>query len=193
MTKIDGVFIHPAAIVETDQVGPGTRIWAFAHVTEGCQVGRDCNICAHTFIERGVCLGDRVTVKCGVYLWQGVTCEDDVFIGPNVSFTNDLYPRSRQYLEQPIETLVRKGASIGANATILAGLTVGEYAMVGAGAVVSANVPDYALVCHSPARVVGFVSRYGNKLAIADGIGVCPQSGLRYRINGEYCVPVEGT
>lgn len=189
--ELDGVFIHPLALVETDRIGPGTRVWAFAHVTAGCEMGSDCNICDHTFIEKGVRLGDRVTVKCGVYLWQGVTCEDDVFIGPNATFTNDLYPRSKQYLASPIPTVIRRRASIGASATILAGITIGECAMVAAAAVVTDDVPPYALVRDSPARVVGFVSYYGDGLVIVDGIGVCPRSGLRYRVDGQTCTPLD--
>lgn len=189
--ELNGVFIHPSALVESVQIGSGTRVWAFAHVTEGSEVGRDCNICDHTFIEQGVRLGDRVTVKCGVYLWQGVTCEDDVFIGPNATFTNDLYPRSKQYLDTPIPTVIRRRASIGASATILAGITIGECAMVAAAAVVTDDVPPYALVRDSPARVVGFVSYYGDSLVIVDGVGTCPRSGLRYRIDGNGCVPLD--
>lgn len=189
--ELNGVFIHPSALVETDRIGPGTRVWAFAHVTAGCEVGKDCNICDHTFIEKGVRLGDRVTVKCGVYLWEGVTCEDEVFIGPNATFTNDLYPRSKQYLASPIPTRIRRRASIGASATILAGVSIGECAMVAAAAVVTDDVPPYALVRDSPARVVGFVSYYGDSLVITDGIGVCPRSGLRYQIEGNTCRPLD--
>jgi acetyltransferase-like isoleucine patch superfamily enzyme len=130
-------FVHPHAIVESARVGPRTRVWAFAHVLPGARIGADCNICDGVFIENDVLVGDRVTVKCGVQLWDGVTLEDDVFVGPNATFTNDLFPRSRQHPEQFSRTLVRDGASIGANATILAGITIGARAMVGAGAVVT--------------------------------------------------------
>ena len=145
--------IHPSSDVQTKQVGEGTRIWQYVVVLPGAAIGRDCNICSHCFIENKVVVGDRVTVKCGVQLWDGVTLEDDVFVGPNVTFTNDLNPRSRNAVAL-LPTLVKKGASIGANATILPGLTIGEGAMVGAGAVVTKDVPPRSLVVGNPARVV---------------------------------------
>src|ERR1051326_848854 len=130
-------FQHPAAIVESKVIGEGTRVWAFAHILPGAKVGANCNICDHTFLENDVVVGDRVTIKSGVQLWDGITLEDDVFVGPNATFTNDKFPRSRVYHQTFPRTLVRKGASIGANATILPGITIGERAMVGAGAVVT--------------------------------------------------------
>ncbi|GBL30062.1 dTDP-3-amino-3,6-dideoxy-alpha-D-galactopyranose 3-N-acetyltransferase [Opitutia bacterium] len=148
------MFIHPSADVQSKQIGEGTRIWQFVVVLPGAVIGRDGNICSHCFIENQVVVGDRVTVKCGVQLWDGVTLEDDVFVGPNATFTNDLAPRSRNAAAQLLPTLVRKGASIGANATILPGLTIGEGAMVGAGAVVTKDVPPRTLVVGNPARVV---------------------------------------
>lgn len=150
-------FAHPDSRVETDDIGSGTRIWAFSHVLAGARVGADCNICDHTFIEGGAVVGDRVTLKCGVQLWDGVTLEDDVFVGPNATFTNDLFPRSRKRPEQYVRTLVQRGASIGANATILCGVTVGARAMVGAGAVVTRDVPPLAIVVGNPAVVTGYV------------------------------------
>ena len=150
-------FAHPDSRVETDSIGSGTRIWAFAHVLAGARVGSDCNICDHTFVEGGAVVGDRVTLKCGVQVWDGVTLEDDVFVGPNATFTNDLFPRSRKRPEQFVRTLVQRGASIGANATILCGVTVGERAMVGAGAVVTRDVPPLAIVVGNPASVTGYV------------------------------------
>lgn len=149
-------FQHPQALVETDRIGAGTRIWAFVHVLPGAVIGRDCNICDHVFIENDVVLGDRVTVKSGVQLWDGVCLEDDVFIGPNATFTNDRYPRSKLHPPTYARTLVRVGASIGANATLLPGITVGRHAMVGAGAVVTRNVPPNAIVVGNPARIVGY-------------------------------------
>jgi UDP-2-acetamido-3-amino-2,3-dideoxy-glucuronate N-acetyltransferase len=151
-------FIHPQAICESEIVGDGTRIWAFAHVLVGAKIGRDCNICDGVFVESDVIIGDRVTVKCGVQLWNGVRLEDDVFVGPNATFTNDLFPRSRRHLERVASTVVRKGASIGANATILPGLTIGTEAMIGAGAVVTSSVPAYAIVVGNPARITGYTS-----------------------------------
>jgi acetyltransferase-like isoleucine patch superfamily enzyme/dTDP-4-dehydrorhamnose 3,5-epimerase-like enzyme len=147
---------HPNALVESNQIGPGTRIWAFAHVLPGACIGDDCNICDHVFIENDVIVGNRVTVKCGVQLWDGVRLEDDVFIGPNATFTNDQFPRSKAYPEKFLLTTVRSGASIGANATILPGVTIGRKAMVGAGAVVTRDVPPNAIVVGNPARIIGY-------------------------------------
>lgn len=150
-------FVHSNALCESASIGPRTRIWAFAHILPGARVGADCNICDHVFIENDVVLGDRVTVKCGVQLWDGVRLADDVFVGPNVTFTNDAFPRSRQYQEKVLTTTVEKGASLGANCTILPGLTIGAFAMVGAGAVVTRDVPRGAIVVGNPARIAGYV------------------------------------
>jgi UDP-2-acetamido-3-amino-2,3-dideoxy-glucuronate N-acetyltransferase len=152
--------IHPNAIVETGRIGGKTRIWAFVHILPGAVIGDDCNLCDHVFIENDVVVGDRVTVKNGVQLWDGITLEDDVFIGPNVTFTNDIFPRSKCYPEKVLRTVVHKGASIGANATILPGLEIGRCAMVGAGAVVTKNVPPYAIVVGNPARIIGYETTY---------------------------------
>jgi acetyltransferase-like isoleucine patch superfamily enzyme len=149
-------FIHPQALCESGNVGAGTRVWAFAHVLPGAVVGRDCNICDHVFIENDVVLGDRVTVKCGVQLWDGLRVGDDVFIGPNATFTNDKFPRSKAYQERVPRTVLEKGASVGANATVMPGLTVGAGAMVGAGAVVTRDVPAGAVVVGNPARIIGY-------------------------------------
>ena len=147
-------FAHPQALVESGRIGARTRIWAFAHVLPGAQLGADCNICDGVFIENDVIVGDRVTVKCGVQLWDGVRLEDDVFVGPNATFTNDKFPRSRQHPGTFERTIVRRGASIGANATVLPGIEIGVGAMVGAGAVVTADVPPKTVVVGNPARVV---------------------------------------
>jgi UDP-2-acetamido-3-amino-2,3-dideoxy-glucuronate N-acetyltransferase len=146
-------FVHERALVESDDIGPGTRIWAFAHVMHGARIGADCNVCDHTYVEGDVVVGDRVTIKSGVYLWDGLRVEDDVFLGPLATFTNDRFPRSKQDFECPVTT-VRCGASVGAGAVILPGVTVGRRAMVGAGAVVTRDVPDYAVVAGNPARVL---------------------------------------
>ncbi len=151
------VFLHEKGLCESSEVGPGTRIWAFAHVLEGARIGADCNICDGVFIEGGAVVGDRVTVKCGVQLWTGVELEDDVFVGPNATFTNDPLPRSKQWLDDYPRTIVCRGASIGANATILPGLEIGTGAMVGAGAVVTRSVPPHAVVVGNPARIRGYV------------------------------------
>jgi UDP-2-acetamido-3-amino-2,3-dideoxy-glucuronate N-acetyltransferase len=151
------VFIHPKGLCESSSIGAGTRIWAFAHILPSAKIGKECNICDHVFIENDVVVGDRVTIKCGVQLWDGTRLEDDVFVGPNATFTNDRMPRSKMYPSCFPVTTVRRGASIGANATILPGLTIGEKAMVGAGAVVTRSVPDKAIVVGNPARIKGYV------------------------------------
>lgn len=149
--------IHPQAICESINIGSGTKIWAFAHVLPKAVIGKDCNICDGVFIENEVVIGNRVTLKCGVQIWDGITIEDDVFIGPNATFSNDKWPRSKVYPEKFLETRICKGASIGANATILPGITVHQNAMVGAGAVVTKDVPPNAKVVGNPARIVGYV------------------------------------
>ncbi|MEI2732908.1 MAG: WxcM-like domain-containing protein [Dermatophilaceae bacterium] len=151
-------FVHERGICESTQVGAGTRIWAFAHVLPGARIGSDCNINDHVFIENDVVLGDRVTVKSGVQLWDGLRVGDDVFLGPNSTFTNDRFPRSKQYPESFLQTVIGTGASIGAGAVVLPGLRVGRGAMVGAGAVVTHDVPANAVVTGNPARIVGYVS-----------------------------------
>lgn len=156
-------FQHPQAIVETQSIGSGTRIWAFAHMLPGARIGADCNICDHVFIENDVRLGDRVTVKSGVQLWDGIEIEDDVFIGPNATFSNDPFPRSKAYQSVIPRSRICAGASIGANATILSGLTIGRNAMVGAGAVVTSDVPANAIVIGNPARIVGYVESGGER------------------------------
>jgi acetyltransferase-like isoleucine patch superfamily enzyme/dTDP-4-dehydrorhamnose 3,5-epimerase-like enzyme len=153
-----GVFVHPNGLLETDQVGEGTRVWAFAHVLPGALIGRDANICDHVFIENDVVLGDRVTVKCGVQLWDGLRAEDDVFIGPNATFANDSFPRSKAQPEEFETTVLRRGCSVGAGATVLPGVTIGSEAMVGAGAVVTRDVPPFAIVVGNPAVITGYVN-----------------------------------
>ena len=155
MTKQD-YFVHPAGICESHQVGTGSRIWAFSHVLPGARRGKDCNICDHVFIENDVVLGDRVTVKSGVQLWDGIRIGNDAFIGPNATFTNDPFPRSKQYPEHFAITTIEDKASIGANATILPGLTIGYHAMVGAGAVVTRSVPPNAVVAGNPAQIISY-------------------------------------
>jgi UDP-2-acetamido-3-amino-2,3-dideoxy-glucuronate N-acetyltransferase len=159
-------FVHPQGICESTQVGDGTRIWAFTHVLPGARIGTDCNLCDHVFVENDVVIGDRVTIKSGVQLWDGVRLEDDVFVGPNATFTNDLFPRSKRYPEHFAESRVCRGASVGANATILPGVMIGQRAMVGAGAVVTHDVPPNAIVVGNPARIVGYVD--GAKYPLAE-------------------------
>jgi UDP-2-acetamido-3-amino-2,3-dideoxy-glucuronate N-acetyltransferase len=176
------VHIHPTAIVETQDIGPGTRIWAFTHVMKGVSIGAHCNIGEHCFIESGAIAGDNVTVKNGNQLWDGVSLSDGVFVGPNVTFTNDLRPRSPRLPQaakrygnhgwlSPI--VVKTGASVGAGAIILAGNTVGEFAMVGAGAIVTRDVAAYTLVVGAPAKVVGWVCQCGSRIEFQRGVAAC--------------------
>ncbi len=151
-------YCHPNALCESDQIGDGTRIWAFVHVLPGAVIGEDCNLCDGVFVEGDVVVGNRVTVKSGVQLWNGARLGDDVFVGPNATFTNDRFPRSRQHLDSFPETVVEAGASIGANATLLPGVRIGSGAMVGAGAVITRSVPPNAIVVGNPARIVGYVT-----------------------------------
>ncbi len=150
-------FIHPEALVESENIGDDTRVWAFTHILPNAVIGRECNICDYVFIENEVCIGDRVTIKCGVQIWDGVSIEDDVFIGPNATFTNDSFPRSRKWQSEVKKTFIHAGASIGANATILPGLSIGQNSMVGAGAVVTRDVPPNAIVMGNPAYITGYV------------------------------------
>lgn len=145
---------HPLSDVQSADIGETTNIWQFCVVLHGAKIGDNCNICSHVFIENDVMIGNNVTVKCGVQIWDGIRIEDNVFIGPNVTFCNDKKPRSKEYPEQFLHTIVKNGASIGANATILPGITIGKMAMVGAGAVVTKDVPDGATVVGNPARVL---------------------------------------
>lgn len=176
--------IHPSAIVELGaRLGTGTRVWAFVHILPGAVIGDDCNICDHVFIENDVVLGHRVTVKCGIYLWDGVRVEDDVHLGPNVVFTNDRFPRSRRPFTLE-STIVRTGASVGANATLLPGITIGRSAMVGAGSVVTRSVPDFALVIGNPARVSGYVCVCGARLQPTEQDAACVACGTQFRWDG---------
>lgn len=189
-----GVFIHPQAIVEATAIGTGTRIWALAHVCKGAALGADCNIGEGCYIEAGSRIGDRVTVKNGAMIWEGVTIGNDVFVGPGVVFTNDLRPRSPRsdavrdkYLSSGwrASTSVGRGASIGANCTISCGLSIGEFAMIGAGAVVTTDIPAYVLAFGNPARVRGYVCSCGEKLpSFRGGISRCATCSLQYRKAG---------
>ncbi|HET7697878.1 MAG TPA: WxcM-like domain-containing protein [Vicinamibacterales bacterium] len=157
LVSTGGFFVHPQALCESTAIGPNSRVWAFAHVLPGARIGADCNICDHVFIENDVVVGDRVTVKSGVQLWDGLRVADEVFIGPNATFSNDKYPRSKRYQARVLQTHLGRGASIGSGANVLPGLRIGAGAMVGAGAVVTHDVPARAIVSGNPARIVGYV------------------------------------
>jgi len=159
---MDKINIHPLADVQAKNIGEGTQIWQYTVILENAIIGKDCNINCHTFIENDVKIGDRVTVKSGIYIWDGITIADDVFLGPNVTFVNDNYPRSKLYLETFARTKIEKFVSIGANATILGGVNIGEYALIGAGSVVTKSVPAFSLVKGNPGRIVGEVDERGN-------------------------------
>ncbi|MEH6908132.1 acyltransferase [Neobacillus drentensis] len=169
-------YIHPKAIVETNAIGENTRIWAFSHILPGASIGMESNICDHTFIENDVLVGNRVTIKSGVYIWDGARISDDVFIGPNVTFTNDLIPRSKKYPDKFLQTIIEQGASIGANATIIAGNKIGMYAMVGAGSVVTKEIPNNTLWYGNPAKFIANICDCGNKLDNDLLCGKCNES-----------------
>lgn len=156
--------IHQTADVQTEYIGEATSIWQFCIILKDARIGNNCNINCHVFIENDVYVGNNVTVKSGVQLWNGVYLDDDVFIGPNVTFTNDKHPRSKIYPKDYLKTIVKKGASIGANSTIIAGNTIGQYSLIGAGSVVTKSVPDYTIWYGNPATQLGYICQCGNKL-----------------------------
>ena len=164
------IYIHPQGICDSTEVGDDTTIWAFSHVLSGAVIGRNVNINDHVFVENDVVIGDRVTVKSGVQVWDGVELCDDVFVGPNVTFTNDRYPRSKKYPNTFARTVVENGASIGGGAVILPGIRIGQHAMVGAGAVVTRDVPPYAIVIGNPARITGYTDEAGNPMNISPSL-----------------------
>lgn len=190
------IHIHSTALVETEFIGEGTAIWAFAHIMKNAHVGSNCNIGDGCFIESFAQIGNNVTIKNGCMIWEGVTIEDGVFVGPNVLFTNDRYPRSprlpqvkERYSAKEnwlLHTKIKQGASIGAGAVLMPGITVGEFATIGAGAVVSKDVPPFALVIGNPARIKGWVCECGQLLKIENETAVCPTCQLKYDVkNGE--------
>jgi UDP-2-acetamido-3-amino-2,3-dideoxy-glucuronate N-acetyltransferase len=174
-------FKHPLAVVESKEIGDGTKIWAFAHVMPGAKIGANCNIGDHCFVEARAQIGNNVTIKNYVAIWDGVTVEDGVFIGPHAAFTNDMRPRSRNPNWILSETRLGRGATVGANATILCGITIGAFAFVGAGAVVTKNLGPYALACGNPAQTRGYVCQCAEKLVFRAGRASCQKCGRSYR------------
>jgi acetyltransferase-like isoleucine patch superfamily enzyme len=192
MDTVQDVYCHPTALVETRQIGRGTRIWAFAHVMAGAVIGENCNVGDHCFIEAGAVVGNHVTIKNGNMIWEGVTLEDGVFVGPGVCLTNDRYPRSarlpqarERYQDRGwlVPTRVKTGASLGAAAVILPGVTIGEYALVAAGAVVTYDVPPYTVVAGNPARPRGWVCQCGLPLYVQDEKAQCNNCGRRFTLH----------
>ncbi|MCR5940311.1 isomerase [Ochrobactrum sp. XJ1] len=180
-------FLHKNAICESEAVGDGTRVWAFAHVLSGAVIGKNCNVCDGVFIENDVVVGDDVTIKCGVQLWDGLRIGDRVFIGPNATFANDRFPRSKEYPQKFLQTFVEAGASIGANATILPGIRIGRGAMVGAGAVVTKNVPAHAVVVGNPAVIVGYQTATQPEAATAVAASPGAEIGSKVRLGVGDC------
>lgn len=182
-------FAHETAVIDANcQIGEGTKIWHFSHIMTNCFIGQQCSIGQNVVISPEVRIGDRVKIQNNVSVYTGVICEDDVFLGPSAVFTNVINPRSAIIRKNEYkQTLVQKGATIGANATIVCGITIGKYAFIGAGAVVTKNIPDYALVVGNPARQTGWMSEYGHKLKFnSDGLAICPESREQYRLeNGK--------
>ena len=166
-------FIHEKAIVESNKIGDDSRIWAFVHILSGAEIGKNANICDHCFIENDVLIGDNVTIKCGVYIWDGMHIEDNVFVGPSVTFANDRYPRSKNPDFKKERTLLKEGCSIGANATLLPGITIGQYAIVGAGSVVTKDVPNHALTYGNPGKIHGYVCKCGKQLSFDTNMAQC--------------------
>lgn len=165
--------IHNSSIVETKSIGEKTTIWAFVHILDNVKIGKNTNICDHCFIEDGVIIGDNVTIKSGVNLWKGIVIKNNVFVGPSVAFTNDRFPRSKNKNFKLEKIILSEGCSIGANATILPGITIGKYAMVGAGSVVTKDVPDFTLVYSNPAVFQGYVCICGNKMIFNKNVFEC--------------------
>lgn len=175
-------FVHPNALVESNDIGAKTRIWAFAHVLKNVKIGKDCNLCDYVFVESGVTIGNRVTIKNGISVWEGLTIEDDVFLGPNCVFTNDMFPRSKAHHAEFLKTLLKKGCSVGANATILCGITLGRYCMIGAGAVVTKDVPDFACMVGNPAKRNYWISKTGERMNFNSDNEAADTKGNKYKL-----------
>jgi UDP-2-acetamido-3-amino-2,3-dideoxy-glucuronate N-acetyltransferase len=186
-------YAHETAVIDEGcHIGKGTKIWHFTHVMSNAVIGERCNIGQNVVVSPGVRLGNNVKVQNNVSIYTGVICEDDVFLGPSMVFTNIINPRSAIIRrDQYVTTLVRKGATIGANATIVCGNEIGEYSLIGAGAVITKNVKPYALVVGNPGRQTGWVSEYGHKLVFGDdGLAICPESSQKYRLSEERVIRI---
>ncbi|MGC6480092.1 MAG: acyltransferase [Flavobacteriaceae bacterium] len=186
-------FSHPTAVIDEGcTIGTGTKIWHFSHVMKDCAIGNNCNLGQNVVVSPGVVLGTNVKVQNNVSIYTGVICEDDVFLGPSMVFTNIINPRSAVIRrDQYVETRVEKGASIGANATVICGNTIGAYALIGAGAVITKDIPPYALIVGNPGKQIGWVSAYGHRLHFDDNHqAVCPESGEKYFLNNNQVKPI---
>ncbi len=184
-------YVHESSYIDEGcKIGEGSKIWHFSHIMKNCVIGKNCNIGQNVVVSPDVILGDNVKVQNNVSIYTGVICEEDVFLGPSMVFTNVINPRSAVIRrDQYLKTIVKKGASIGANATIVCGNNVGEYAFIGAGAVVTKDVPDYALLVGNPAKQIGWISKYGHRLKFnSDNIAECPESKEKYKLNSNNTV-----
>lgn len=186
-------FSHPTAVIDSNvSIGIDTKIWHFSHIMENSQIGQSCNLGQNVVVSPNVILGNNVKVQNNVSIYSGVICEDDVFLGPSMVFTNILNPRSAIVRrEKYIKTIVKKGATIGANATILCGNTLGEFCLIGAGSVVTKSVKPYALIVGNPSKQIGWVSEYGHRLNFENNIAICPESGQEYQLNNENVIRIK--
>ena len=189
-------FAHESAVIDKDvEIGDGTKIWHFSHIMTGCKMGTNCNLGQNVVVSPDVVLGNNVKVQNNVSIYTGVICEDDVFLGPSMVFTNVINPRSAVIRrDEYMRTVVEEGATIGANATIVCGNKIGKFSFIGAGAVVTREVKPYALVVGNPSRQVGWMSEYGHRLTFnSEGMAVCPESGEKYRLNEDMVTKIEST
>jgi len=193
---MEDFFAHETAVIDDDvEIGKGTKIWHFCHIMSGCKIGKHCNLGQNVVVSPDVILGNNVKVQNNVSIYTGVICEDDVFLGPSMVFTNVINPRSAVIRrDEYMKTVVEKGATIGANATIVCGNKIGKFSFIGAGAVVTREVKPYALVVGNPSKQIGWMSENGHRLKFdADGMAICPESGDRYKLVGELVTKTEST
>ncbi len=183
-------FVHERAWVESENIGNNTRIWAFSHIMKGAKIGTNCNIGENCFIENSVIIGNDVTVKNGISLWDGIIVENKVFLGPHSVFTNDIRPRSKSYNYKISKTIIKEGATIGANATIICGIEIGKYSLIGAGAVVTKSVPDYALIYGNPAKIHGYVCECSRNLNFQNSLVICA-CGKKYELQNNHVIKIK--